>query len=82
MRIGGDRIIPVDIRVIAASNKRLWKLVEEGEFREDLYYRINVLQLNLPPLRERSDDSTLLGFKFLSELRKDLHKKGNFTSCQ
>ncbi len=49
MRIGGDHIIPVDIRVIAATNEDLWQKVKDGRFRKDLYYRLNVLELALPP---------------------------------
>lgn len=56
MRVGGMRIIPVDVRIIAATNRNLKKLVKEGEFRKDLYYRLNVLTLNLSPLRERKED--------------------------
>ena len=56
MRIGHDRVIPIDIRIISASNKNLQKLVKEGSFREDLFYRLNVLKLSLPPLRERPHD--------------------------
>jgi transcriptional regulator with PAS, ATPase and Fis domain len=56
MRLGSDRIIDIDIRVIAASNKKLEELVKIGEFREDLYYRLKILPLNLPSLRERRDD--------------------------
>ena len=55
-RIGDDRIIPIDIRVIAATNRDLSELVERGKFRSDLYYRLNVLLLSLPPLRERLED--------------------------
>jgi transcriptional regulator with PAS, ATPase and Fis domain len=56
MRIGGDSMIHVDIRIIAATNKDLWRLVEEGRFRRDLYYRLNVLPIQVPPLRERKAD--------------------------
>ena len=55
-RIGDDRVIPVDIRVIAATNRNLLKLVEEGKFRRDLYYRLNVLSLSILPLKERGND--------------------------
>lgn len=72
LRIGGDRIIPVNIRVIAATNKELWHMVEKGAFREDLYYRLNVLTLMLPPLRMRQSDIPLLVRKFLAEMRPDL----------
>lgn len=60
MRIGGDSIIPIDIRIITATNTDLWKLVEENKFRRDLFYRLNVLPLELPPLRERKEDIPLL----------------------
>ncbi|WLD93082.1 sigma 54-interacting transcriptional regulator [Alkalihalobacillus sp. AL-G] len=60
MRIGGEKIIPVNVRIISASNKRLKHLVAENEFREDLYYRLNILQIKLPPLRERKEDLFLL----------------------
>jgi len=56
MRIGDDKLIPVDIRIITATNKNLRKLVEEGQFREDLYYRLNLLRLRIPPLRHRIED--------------------------
>lgn len=55
-RVGGDNIIPVDIRVIGATNRELMELVEEGKFRRDLYYRLNVLNLKIPPLKSRGDD--------------------------
>lgn len=60
MRIGGDSMINVDIRIIAATNKELWKLVQEGTFRKDLYYRLNVLPIEVPPLRERKEDILFL----------------------
>lgn len=75
MRIGGDKIISVNIRILAATNKKLWELVERGEFREDLYYRINVFELHIPPLRERGEDAVVLGSHFLSKLRPDLGEK-------
>lgn len=56
MRIGDDRILPIDIRLICATNKNLKQLIKEGKFRQDLYYRINVLRLTLPPLRKRPED--------------------------
>ena len=67
MRIGSDQIIGVDVRVIAATNKNLKKEVEQGRFREDLYYRINVLPLEVPPLNRRKEDILLLFHLFLDE---------------
>ena len=60
MRIGDDKILPIDIRLICATNKNLKELVKQDKFRQDLYYRINVLRLTLPPLRERKEDILLL----------------------
>ncbi len=65
MRIGSDRIIDVDVRIIAATNRDLIKAVEKGEFRRDLYYRLNALQIVIPPLRERSEDILLLLNEFM-----------------
>lgn len=65
--VGGTRVRKVDVRVIAATNQNLEKAVEEGRFREDLYFRINVLRLAMPPLRERGDDIALLARQFLAE---------------
>ena len=71
-RVGGEKIIHIDIRVIAATNKNLWNKVKDGSFREDLYYRLNILELNLPPLRERYNDIPLLFEKFLRQFRPEL----------
>lgn len=60
MRIGSDKVSVVDIRIVAATNQDLWRKVQAGSFREDLYYRLNVLKLVIPPLRERMDDIHLL----------------------
>ncbi len=75
MRIGGDRIFPVDVRIIAATNKKLLDLIEDGKFRKDLYYRISVLKIQIPPLKERKGDlkilfSTLLDYNATSLRRK------------
>jgi len=64
-RIGGERPVPVNVRVIAATRVELEKTVQDGLFREDLYYRLNVLRIHLPPLRERIDDIPLLALHFL-----------------
>ncbi len=65
LRIGGDRIIPVDVRIISATNDNLFKRVQENNFREDLFYRINELNLTIPPLRERKSDIPELVRHFL-----------------
>jgi transcriptional regulator with PAS, ATPase and Fis domain len=66
-RIGGVQAIKVDVRIVAATNKNLEDLVRKGQFREDLYYRINVISLYLPPLRDRGEDIPLLAKHFLSK---------------
>ena len=67
-RLGGNRTIKVDVRVIAATNSDLGRMVEEGSFREDLYYRLNVIPIHLPPLRDRRDDIPVLITHFLDKL--------------
>jgi two-component system nitrogen regulation response regulator NtrX len=67
-RVGGTRTIEVDVRVIAASNKNLQDEIKKGGFREDLFYRLNVIPLHVPPLRERKEDIPLLVRHFLNEL--------------
>src|SRR5688500_10177878 len=74
-RLGGKREIDVDIRVVAATNKDLEKALEDGEMREDLYYRLAVLELVLPPLRERMDDVQLLASEFLERFATQNGKK-------
>ena len=69
-RVGGSSTIKVDVRFIASTNQNLEKLVQEGKFREDLYYRLNVFTLHLPPLRERKEDIPLLVDYFLQNLKK------------
>jgi len=64
-RVGGEETIKVNIRVIAATNRDLKKLVSEGKFRDDLYYRLNIINIHLPPLRERKEDIPLLADYFL-----------------
>jgi len=73
-RLGDDKNIPVDVRIIAASNRNLFRLVREGVFREDLFYRLNVLTLNLPVLKERMGDVRFLAEYFLTEMCKKLNK--------
>ena len=66
-RLGDDKVIPVDVRIIASTNKKLIQLVKENKFRDDLYYRINVLNLEIPPLRERKEDISLLANFFIKK---------------
>ena len=76
-RVGGSQTIEVDVRVVAATNKNLEELVKQGKFREDLFYRLNVVRIEVPPLRERKDDIPLLIAHFLKEFEaeaKDLGK--------
>ncbi len=60
LRVGATKLIPFDARIIVATNENLWRLVESGSFRKDLYYRLNVLELEIPPLRERRGDTLAL----------------------
>jgi DNA-binding NtrC family response regulator len=73
-RLGGQKEISVDVRVIASTNRDLEKLVEEGKFREDLFYRLDVAKLTLPPLRERGSDILLLATAFIKEFNKKFNK--------
>ncbi len=74
MRLGGVETIKVDVRIIAATNVDLRRMVEEGRFREDLYYRLHVITVQLPPLRERKDDIPALAAHFVERFRKELGK--------
>jgi len=73
-RVGGNEPIRADVRVISATNKDLTKAIERQEFREDLYYRLNVVNIELPPLRERKEDIPLLAEHFLSKFASDNRK--------
>ncbi len=70
-RVGSNAPIKVDVRVIAATNKNLRQMVDRGEFREDLYFRLNVVKIEMPPLRERGEDIVLLAGVFLREFAKE-----------
>jgi len=78
-RLGGSKEISVDTRIIAATNRDLKKEVEEGRFREDLYFRLNVANLRVPPLRDRKDDIPILVKSFIEEFNKKFSK--NFNGC-
>ena len=82
MRLGGTETIKVDVRILAASNEDLRKLVKEGRFREDLFHRLNVISIHLPPLRERKEDIPLLVERFLKQYCLDNGKPlRNFTNA-
>ena len=70
MRLGGMETIKVDVRIIAATNVDLRQMMEEGKFREDLFYRLHVISIQLPPLRERKDDIPLLVAALPREVRR------------
>ena len=70
-RVGGEKLISVDVRIVCATNRDLPKEIEKGNFREDLYYRLNVVHLDVPPLRERKDDIPLLMTSFLQQFNQE-----------
>ena len=74
-RVGSNTPIPVNVRIIAATNKSLKKLVQEGKFREDLYFRLNVVHIQMPPLRDRREDVPLLATAFLKEFARENNKE-------
>jgi two-component system response regulator AtoC len=73
-RVGGNKALTVDVRLIAATNKDLAAMIKKGTFREDLYYRLNVINITLPPLRERKEDISALARHFLKQYAKKLDK--------
>src|SRR4029078_11067777 len=73
-RLGGTEEIEPDIRILAATNRDLAKMVAEGQFREDLFYRINVIPMRVPPLRERQDDIPLLAEHFVARFAEQMRK--------
>ncbi len=73
-RVGGTETIKVDVRIIAATNRDLQELMRKGEFRQDLYYRLNVIPIEVPPLRERKDDIPLLITHFLTKFNEQFNK--------
>ena len=81
-RLGGTKIVRVDTRIVAATNRNLREAVKEGDFREDLYYRLNVVPIPLPPLRERGDDIPLLADRFMEEFSAQHHREQKEISRQ
>jgi PAS domain S-box-containing protein/TyrR family helix-turn-helix protein len=81
MRVGGLKPIPVDARIIAATNKNLRDLVAAGAFREDLFYRLNVVSIEIPPLRGRKEDIPLLALHFLEKISKRYEFNKRFSPC-
>ena len=79
-RVGGEKEIPVNVRILAATNKDLKKMIEENNFREDLYHRLSVIVINVPPLRERKDDIPLLVNNFVEMIAQNMGQASpNFT---
>jgi transcriptional regulator with PAS, ATPase and Fis domain len=78
MRVGGTKKISLDVRFISATNEKLMEMISSGKFRQDLYYRLNVIPVKLPPLRERKDDIRILSERFLDEFNKKYNKKKAF----
>ncbi|NIS00560.1 MAG: sigma-54-dependent Fis family transcriptional regulator, partial [Gemmatimonadetes bacterium] len=74
-RLGGTRTLRCDVRIIAATNRNLADMVAEGQFREDLYYRLNVVSIDMPPLRERKEDIPELAQFFVQRFTGDLGKR-------
>src|SRR5690606_31075332 len=81
-RVGDSHTVRADVRVIAATNSDLKRMVEDGTFREDLYYRLNVIPVRLPPLRERRADIPLLAQHFLERLGLDTPERGRVMLSQ
>ena len=71
VRVGGTRTIPVDVRIVAATNRDLVKMVDDQQFREDLFYRLNVISVDLPPLKERKGEIAPMTLKFLRKFNKE-----------
>jgi transcriptional regulator with PAS, ATPase and Fis domain len=79
-RVGGERSIPIDIRVIAATNIDIKKAIQDKKFREDLFYRLNVIPIDIPPLRDRAEDIPLFINYFVGKYKKELKKNIQFVT--
>jgi transcriptional regulator with PAS, ATPase and Fis domain len=75
--VGGKNVMPINVRIIAATNRSLFEEVSKGHFREDLYYRLNVISIALPPLRAREGDISLLANYFVERISRELGKVTN-----
>ena len=75
LRVGSNQVTNIDIRLICATNVNLFEAVKEGTFREDLLYRINTIQIEVPPLRERKEDIPALAYFFLNRFKKKYNKQ-------
>ena len=82
-RVGGNKTFKVDVRIVAATHRDLKKKLEEGTFREDLFYRLNVIEIHIPPLRERPGDIPLLAHHFLRKYADANARtsRGSRTTC-
>jgi sigma-54 dependent transcriptional regulator, acetoin dehydrogenase operon transcriptional activator AcoR len=80
-KVGESTEVPIDVRIIASTNRDLQKMISEGRFRNDLYYRLNVINIHLPPLREREKDACLIGDHFLDRLSRKTGKSFRFSSA-
>ncbi|NIS38312.1 sigma-54-dependent Fis family transcriptional regulator, partial [Candidatus Saccharibacteria bacterium] len=74
MPVGSSRIIPIDVRLIAACNQDIIEAIARNQFREDLYYRLNVFNIDIPPLRERQEDIPLLLEYYIQHFNREMHK--------
>jgi len=75
-RVGSNKVIKIDVRVLAATHKNLAQMIDDGSFRQDLYFRLNVFEINLPPLRERGSDIRLLADTILERMAQRTHRNG------
>ncbi|GGM28727.1 sigma-54-dependent Fis family transcriptional regulator [Paraliobacillus quinghaiensis] len=80
--VGGQSTIPINLRVIAATNQDLMKMVDEGKFRKDLFYRLNVINIEIPPLRERKEDIAPISIKILEKLERNFYRSGTLLSSE